>query len=68
MAIKEITKNLKQILLSIIAGLIFGIIVGAGFTYQYITQDHAELHKTEIGYFVFIKNKVYNLTELKNLD
>jgi len=47
--------------------LIIGISIGTLITYKAMVNDHVRLYKSNIGYFVFKDNKVYNLSELKNI-
>ena len=47
--------------------LIFGILLGSLVTYRMMVNDHVHLYKSNIGYFVFKDNKIYNLSELKNI-
>ena len=69
MAIQKATTNaIKTILLSIISGIILGLAVGAGGTYKYLTLDHFKIYRTNIGLMVFVKDKIYNLSEMRSLD
>lgn len=69
MAIKDTTKStIKSIMISTLSGVILGAVLGSGIMYQEMKSDHVQLYKTGIGYFVFIKDKVYNLSELKSLN
>lgn len=47
--------------------IIIGILLGTIITYRTMAVDHVRLYKSNIGYFVFKDNKVYNLSELKNI-
>ena len=47
--------------------LIIGISLGSLITYRAMVNDHVHLYKSNIGYFVFKDNKIYNLSELKNI-
>lgn len=47
--------------------IIIGILLGTIVTYRTMSVDHVRLYKSNIGYFVFKDNKVYNLSELKNI-
>lgn len=69
MAIQKVTiNNIKSVLISSIAGLILGAAIGGGVAYQYLTEDHFKVYKTNIGLMVFVKDRIYNLSELKSLD
>jgi hypothetical protein len=69
MATQNDTKStIRSILISTLSGVILGVVLGSGFMFQYLKSDHVQLYKTGIGYFVFIKDKVYNLSELKSLN
>jgi hypothetical protein len=65
---KPSAQVVKSILLSTLSGVILGAVLGSGFMFQYLKDDHVQIYKTGIGYFVFIKDKVYNLSELKSLN
>lgn len=65
---KETLNNMKCMLISSICGLILGAVIGGGVVYKYLTVDHFLVYKTNIGLMVFIKDKIYNLSELKSLD
>ena len=63
-----ISNNIKSIAISTLSGVILGAVLGSGIMFQYLKADHVQLYKTGIGYFVFVKDKVYNLSELKSLN
>lgn len=50
-----------------LTGLLFGAMVAGGLVYTHMTHDYIKVYKTNIGGFVFYNNKIYNLSELKNL-
>jgi hypothetical protein len=60
--------TMKYIIISAICGILLGFVVGGGVTYQYLTEDHFKVYKTNIGLMVFVKDRIYNLSELKSLD
>lgn len=69
MAIQKSTvNNLKCMFISTLSGLILGTVIGGGVVYKYLTEDHFLVYKTNIGLMIFIKDKIYNLSELKSLD
>jgi hypothetical protein len=69
MAIQKSTiNNLKCALISSISAFIIGAILGGGYMYEYLIEDHFKVHKTNIGLMIFVKDKIYNLSELKSLD
>ena len=69
MAIQNSTVNsLKCMLISTLSGLILGTAIGGGVVYKYLTEDHFLVYKTNIGMMIFIKDRIYNLSELKSLD
>jgi hypothetical protein len=69
MSIQKPTSHVvKSILISTLSGVILGAVLGSGFMFQHLKEDHVQLYKTGIGYFVFIQDKVYNLSELKSLN
>ena len=69
MAIQKSTiSNLKCMLISSLTGLILGSTIGGGVVYKYLSEDHFLVYKTNIGLMIFIKDRIYNLSELKSLD
>lgn len=69
MAIQKSTiDGLKCMIVSTVSGLILGAAIGGGVVYKYLTVDHFLVYKTNIGMMIFIKDKIYNLSELKSLD
>lgn len=69
MAIQKSTiSNLKCMLISSLTGLILGATIGGGVVYKYLSEDHFLVYKTNIGLMIFIKDRIYNLSELKSLD
>ena len=69
MAIQKSTVNsIKCMLVSTLSGLVLGTVIGGGVVYKYLTVDHFLVYKTNIGLMIFIKDKIYNLSELKSLD
>ena len=69
MAIQKSTVNsIKCMLVSTLSGLVLGAVIGGGVVYKYLTEDHFLVYKTNIGLMIFIKDKIYNLSELKSLD
>ena len=68
MAIQKTTiNNIKTMLISTISGLILGAVLGGGVVYKYLLEDHFKVYKTNIGLMIFVKDKIYNLSELKSL-
>ena len=68
MAIQKSMNLVKNTIVSIVVGVIFGAILGGVLTYQTMSIDHFTIHKTNVGMIVFVKDKVYNLNELKSMD
>ena len=68
MTIQKTINDIKCMLISSVCGLILGTVIGGGVIYKYLTEDHFLVYKTNIGLMVFIKDKIYNLSELKSLD
>ena len=65
---KSIVSSLKCMIISTVSGLVLGSVIGGGFVYKYMAADHFLVYKTNIGLMIFIKDKIYNLSELKSLD
>lgn len=68
MAVQTTTNAVKLAILSTIGGFIIGLAVGSAITYKYITIDYFKVYKTNIGFMVFIKDKLYNLSEMRSLE
>ena len=69
MAIQKSTvNNIRCVLASTLTGLILGLAIGGGVVYKYLTLDHFMVHKTNIGFMIFIKDKIYNLSEMRSLE
>lgn len=60
--------NLKYIIMSAILGVVLGLLIGGFSVYQYINADYFKIYKTNIGMMVFVKDKIYNLSEMKSMD
>lgn len=50
-----------------LSGLLIGAIITGGTVYVHMSHEYVKVFKTNIGGFVFYSNKIYNLSELKNL-
>ena len=69
MAIQKSTiSTIKSTIATAIVFALLGTTIGSGITYQYLKEDHFKIHKTNIGMMIFIKDKIYNLSEMRALD
>lgn len=60
--------NLKCIIITTILSATLGLLVGGFIVYQYINTEYYKIYKTNIGMMVFVKDKIYNLSEMKSMD
>lgn len=60
--------NLKYIIMSAILGVVLGLLIGGFSVYQYTNDSYFKIYKTNIGMMVFVKDKIYNLSEMKSMD
>ena len=60
--------NLKCIIITTILSVTLGLLVGGFSVYQYINTEYYKIYKTNIGMMVFVKDKIYNLSEMKSMD
>lgn len=63
MKYKELIHTIKPYLI----GLLIGMLVSYVLVVKYYDQSHVKLYSTNIGGFVFYHNKIYSLSELKNI-
>jgi hypothetical protein len=69
MAIQKSTiSTIKSTILTATISILFGAVIGSSVMYQYLTLDHFKIYKTNIGLMVFVKDKIYNLSEMRSLD
>jgi hypothetical protein len=62
--------DLKELIIVIrpyLIGLVVGIIIGTVISMKYYESSYVKLYPTNIGGFVFFHNKIYSLSELKNI-
>ncbi|CAB4222204.1 hypothetical protein UFOVP1655_54 [uncultured Caudovirales phage] len=60
--------NLKVIIVSSIIGFIMGSVITGFSVYQHINTEYYKLHMTNIGMMIFVKDKIYNLSEMKSME
>jgi hypothetical protein len=60
--------NLKCIIITTILSATLGLLVGGFSVYQYTNTEYYKIYKTNIGMMVFVKDKIYNLSEMKSMD
>lgn len=66
MATQDNNQSIGKIILTFIGTILVGVIIGAAFTYKYITTNYYEVHNSNIGGFIFKGGKVFSLEELKD--
>lgn len=62
------SNNLKCVITSSLVGLLLGGCIGAGAVFQYMDFSYFKIYKTNIGMIVFVKDKIYNLNEMKSME
>jgi hypothetical protein len=69
MAIQKATISIiKSTILTATISVLFGAVIGSSVMYQYLKTDHFKIHKTNIGMMIFIKDKIYNLSEMRAMN
>ncbi len=60
--------QIKMIIITSVISIIIGSMIGSYGTYSHMNSTHVLLHKTNIGFMVFIKDKIYNLSEMRSMN
>ena len=66
MAIQK--NNLKSIIISAVIAFILGISIGVVVMFEYMNISYFKIYKTNIGMMVFVKDRIYNLSEMKSME